>query len=85
MDRIAAYLAEFDYKRASAKVSQSARDFSDFVSRAHRTMPIDQAVIDRFVSDYPTEASRIAARTVIELARRVVPERFSSPPVACQT
>ena len=46
-----------------------------------RTMPIDQAVIDRFVSDYPTEASRIAARTVIELARRVVPERFSSPPV----
>ena len=86
MDRIAAYLAEFNYKRASAKVYLSRLGrFSDFVSRASRTMPIDQAVIDRFVGDYPTEASRIAARTVIELARRVVPERFSSPPVACQT
>ena len=82
MDRIAAYLAEFNYKRASAKVYLSRLGrFSDFVSRASRTMPIDQAVIDRFVGDYPTEASRIAARTVIELARRVVPERFSSRPV----
>ena len=82
MDRIAAYLAEFGYKRASAKVYLSRLGrFSDFVSRASRTMPIDQAVIDRFVDDYPTEASRIAARTAIELARRVVPERFSIPSV----
>ena len=44
-------------------------------------MPIDQAVMDEFVDDCPTEASRIAARTVIELARKVVPERFSSLPV----
>jgi len=52
MDRIAAYLAEFDYKRASAKVYLSRLGrFSDFVSRAGRTMPIDQAVVDR-LTDY---------------------------------
>ena len=31
-------------------------------------MPIDQAVIDRFVDDDRTDAARIAARTAIELA-----------------
>lgn len=82
MDRIAAYLAEFDYKRASAKVYLSRLGrFSAFVSRGSRTMPIDQAVIDRFVDGNPTEASRISTRTAIELARRVVPERFSIPSV----
>jgi site-specific recombinase XerD len=79
MDRIAAYLAEHGYQRASAKVylSRLAR-FSGFVSRATRTMPIEQAIIDRFVDDHATEASRIAARTAIELARRVAPERFTA-------
>jgi integrase/recombinase XerD len=82
MDRIAAYLAEFGYKHASAKVYLSRLGrFSGFVSRASRTMPIDQPVIDRFVDDYPTEAPRIAARTAIELARKVAPERFSTPSV----
>jgi integrase/recombinase XerD len=82
MDRIAAYLAEFDYKRASAKIYLGRLGrFSAFVSRSSRTMPIHQAVIDRFVGDHPTEASRMAARTAVELARRVAPERFSTPSV----
>ena len=82
MDRIAAYLAEFDYKRASAKIYLGRLGrFSAFVSRSSRTMPIYQAVIDRFVGDHPTEASRIAARTAVELARKVAPERFSMPSV----
>jgi len=84
MDRIAAYLAEFGYKRASAKVylSQLGRFSGSVPPRATRTMPIDQAVIDRFVDDYSSETPRIAARTAIDLARRVAPERFSAPPVA---
>jgi len=82
MDRIAAYLSEFGYKRGSAKVYLSRLgSFRGSVSRTARTMPIDQAVIDRFVDGHPTEASRIAARTAIELARRVAPERFSAPSV----
>jgi site-specific recombinase XerD len=82
MDRIAAHLAKFGYKRASAKnyLSRLGR-FSDFVSRTTRTMPIDQSLIGRFVNDYPTEAPRINARTVIGLARRVAPERFSAQSV----
>ena len=57
MDRIAAYLAEFDYKRASAKVYLSRLGrFSAFVSRGSPTMPIDQAVIDQFVDGNPTES-----------------------------
>jgi integrase/recombinase XerD len=82
MDRIAAYLAEFGYKRALAKVYLSRLGrFRGFLSRTCRTMPIDQAVIDRFVGDDRTDAARIAARTAIELARRVAPERFSTPSV----
>jgi site-specific recombinase XerD len=82
MDRIAAYLAKFGYKRGSAKVYLSRLgSFSDFVAPRARTNPIDQALVDRFVDDYPSEAPRIAARTAIELARRVVPERFSAPSV----
>jgi site-specific recombinase XerD len=82
MDRIAAYLAEFGYKRTSAKVYLGRLGrFSGFLSSAARTMLIDQAIINRFADDYPTDASRISARTAIELARRVAPERFSAPPV----
>lgn len=80
MDRIAAHLAEIGYKRASAKVYISRLgQFSDFVARDVGTATIDQTIVDRFVNSLPTAAPRIAARTVIELARRVVPERFSSP------
>lgn len=80
MDRIAAYLFEHGYKRGSAKfyLSRLGR-FSDHVPHAARATPIDQAVIDGFVGAYPTETPRISARTAIELARRVVPERFSIP------
>ena len=82
MDRIAAHLAEFGYKRASAKIYLSRLGrFSGSMSRTARTRPIDQAVVDRFVDGCPTQAARIAARTAIELARRVAPERFSAPPV----
>ena len=82
MDRIAAYLAEVGYKRASAKAYLSRfGQFSGSVSRAARVKPIDQAAIDRFVDGHPTQAARIAARTAIELARRVAPEQFSAPPM----
>ena len=35
--------------------SVGSGDFSTFVSRDSRTMLTDQAVLDRFVDDYPTE------------------------------
>jgi integrase/recombinase XerD len=80
MDRIAAHFAEIGYKHASAKVyiSRLGR-FSDFVAGNALTAAIDQTLIDRFVNSLPTAAPRIAARTVIEHARRVALERFSMP------
>src|ERR1051326_1833601 len=83
MDRIAAHLAKVGYKRASAKVyiSRLGR-FSEFAARNARTATIGQTVIDRFVDNLPTATPRIAARTAIEHARRVAPERFSIP---CRT
>jgi integrase/recombinase XerD len=82
MDRIAAQLTESGYKCASAKVyiyiSRLSR-FSDFAARHSLSTIIDQTVIDRFVDSLPTAASRIAAWTVIEHARRIAPERFSIP------
>ncbi len=79
MDRIAAYLFEHGYKRGSAKVYLSRLGrFSDHVSHAARATPIEQVVIDGFVGEFATETPRIAARTAIELARRVAPERFST-------
>jgi len=80
MDRIAAHFSEIGYKRASAKlyISRLAR-FSDFVNRNSQTAKIDQTIIDRFVQSFPTASPRIAARTAIEHARRVAPERFSIP------
>ena len=81
MDRVAAYLLENGYQRGSAKVYLGRlAKFSGYVSRVTRATPIDQVLIDEFVSAYPTIASRISARTAIELMRRIVPERFS---VAC--
>ncbi len=83
MDRIAAYLSAVGYKRASAKVyiSRLAR-FSDFAARNARTAVIDQTVIDRFLRGLRTATLRIAARTAIEHAHRVAPQRFSLP---CRT
>ena len=80
MDRIAAHFSEIGYKRASAKlyISRLAR-FSDFVNRDSQTAKIDQTIIDRFVQSFPTASPRIAARTAIEHARRIAPERFSIP------
>jgi integrase/recombinase XerD len=78
MDRIAAHFSELGYKRASAKayLSRLGR-FSDFVARNARTSTIDPIVADRFLQSLRTATPRIAARTVIEHARRVAPERFS--------
>lgn len=77
LDRIATYLFENGYRRASAKIYLSRLGrFSGFVSRAARGKSITQAVIDSFVDERRTEAARIAARTAIGLARRIVPERF---------
>jgi len=80
MDRIAAHFSEIGYKRASAKlyIGRLAK-FSDFVIRNSRPAKIDQTIIDRFVQSLPTASPRIAARTAIEHARRVAPERFSIP------
>lgn len=77
MDRIAAYLFEHGYKHGSAKIYLSRLSrFSSDVARTARAKPIDQATIDRFVEEFPTDSPGISARTAIELARRVVPERF---------
>jgi site-specific recombinase XerD len=77
MDRIAAYLFEHGYKRGSAKVYLSR--LGRFSGHVTRVALIDAVVIDRFVNEYPTETPRISARTAIELARRVAPERFTIP------
>ena len=80
MDRIARYISEAGYKRESAKIYLSRLGrFSDHLSHAAGNTPINQAVIDAFVDAYPTKAPRLAARTAIALARKVVPERFVIP------
>jgi|SRR5580700_431323 integrase/recombinase XerD len=77
LDRIAAYLFENGYRRESAKIYLSRLGrFSGFVPRAARGKLIRRAVIDNFVAEHQTEASRIAAQTAIALARRIVPHRF---------
>lgn len=83
MDRIAAHFAEIGYKRASAKIyiGRIGR-FSAFAARNARSLVIDQATIDRFLLNLRTSAARIAARTAVEHARRLAPERFSIP---CRT
>ena len=80
LDRIAAYLADNGYRRASAKIylGRLAR-FSGSISGAARRRPITQAMIDSFVGERETETSRVAARTAIALARRVAPARFELP------
>jgi site-specific recombinase XerD len=80
MDHIAAHLWEKGYKRESAKIYLGRLGrFSNHLSPTARNTPIDQADIDAFVDAYPTRTTRTAARTAIELARRVVPERFVIP------
>jgi len=80
MDRIAAYLFEHGYKRGSAKVYLSRLGrFSSHLPGPARATQIEQVVIDRFVGEYSTETPRISARTAIELARKVAPERFLIP------
>jgi site-specific recombinase XerD len=81
MDRIAAHFAELGYKPGSAKIyiSRLAR-FSAFAARQVGMETIDQGVIDRFLQGFPTAAPRIAARTVIDHARRLAPRRFSALP-----
>ena len=78
LDRIAAYLFENGYRRAVGEdLSQRLGRFSGFVSRAARGK-LDQPGGDRRLcrGACQTEASRIAARTAIALARRIVPQRF---------
>jgi len=77
MDRIAAHLFELGYKHASAKIyiSQLGR-FSNYVTR-NGGPPVYRDTIDHFMGDLPTVASRIAARTAIEHARRIAPHRFA--------
>jgi site-specific recombinase XerD len=80
MDCIAAHFSAFGYKRGSAKIyiSQLAR-FSEFAARHAGTATIDQDVIDRFMRSLRKGAPRIAAQTAIAHARRLVPDRFSTP------
>jgi site-specific recombinase XerD len=79
MDRVAAHFSKVGYKRASAKIyiSRIAR-FSAFAARDGKTATIDQDLIDRFVQSLPTVTPRISARTAIEHARRLAPDRFST-------
>lgn len=79
MDRIAAYFFDTGYKHASAKIyiGRLGR-FSNFAAGNAQAAPIDQDVINRFVHSLRTATPRIAARTAIEHARRIVPERFST-------
>jgi len=80
LDRIAAYLFENNYQRASAKIYLSRlAQISSFISRAAHRKPITRAMIDGFIGERETAASCVAARTAIALARRVVPERFEPP------
>jgi site-specific recombinase XerD len=80
MDRIAAHFFELGYKRGSARIYISRlAGFSAFAARHAGAAAIDQHVIDRFVQSLPTASPRIAARTVIECARRLAPHRFSTP------
>jgi integrase/recombinase XerD len=80
MDRIAAHFFELGYKHASAKlyISRLGR-FSEFAAGATRAGLIDQDLIGLFLLTLQTASPRIAAVTAIEHARRVAPERFSSP------
>jgi len=80
MDRIAAHFFDIGYKPASAKIyiSQLAR-FSEFACRNEGMATIDEGVILRFMLTFQTASPRIAARTAIEHARRVAPERFLTP------
>jgi len=83
MDRIAAYFSKVGYKRASAKIYISRLcKFSGYLGCEERTKVIDQDVIDRFMQNLRTVSARVATRTVIAHARRVVPHRFS--PQCCQ-
>jgi site-specific recombinase XerD len=80
MDRIANYLWEKGYKRSSAKIYLSRLGrFSDHLSHAARNTPISQTVIEAFLDTYPTKAPRASTHVAMELARRVVPERFVIP------
>jgi integrase/recombinase XerD len=81
LDRIAAYLFDNSYQRASAKVYLSRLGrFSKFVLRSDPGRPISQSLIDSFVAEHTTKASRIGARTAVALTRRIVPERFELRP-----
>ncbi|MPR13422.1 hypothetical protein FS320_42120, partial [Microvirga tunisiensis] len=74
LDCIATYLFENGYRHASAKIYLGRLGrFGGVVSRAK---PITQVLIDGFVAGCPTKTSRVAARTAIALARRIVPHRF---------
>ena len=74
LDCIATYLFENGYQRTSAKIYLGRLGrFGGVVSRAK---PITQALIDGFVAGCPTKTSRVAARTAIALARRIVPHRL---------
>jgi integrase/recombinase XerD len=80
MDRVAAHFFDIGFKRASAKLYLSRLGrFSEFASRNVGMATIGQGIIDRFLLSFRTTSPRVAARTAIEHARRVVPERFSTP------
>jgi site-specific recombinase XerD len=68
------------YKASSAKlyISQLGR-FSEFLGHNARSTIISQGVIDRFMLSLQAGSPRVAARTVIEHARIIVPDRFSAP------
>ena len=80
MDGIARHLFDLGYKPSSAKlyISRLGR-FSEFLGHNARSTVISQGVIDRFMLSLHVGSPRVAARTVIEHARSIVPDRFSTP------
>ncbi|WP_245444546.1 tyrosine-type recombinase/integrase [Microvirga sp. KLBC 81] len=74
LDCIATYLFENGYRHASVKIYLSR--LGRFSGLGSPAKPISDVLIDGFVAGCPTDASRVAARTAIALARRIVLHRF---------
>jgi len=79
IDRIAADLSGFGYKRGSAKLYLARiGHFSAYAAaRGCRTSsPIPSRIVGRYLKSRPTIAARLAAQTALGHAARRFPERF---------
>ena len=83
IDHIAANLSKAGYKRDSAKLylARIAR-FSAYATECgcSESAPIPPQIVDRYLQDRPTMASRWGAHGAICFAARCLPERFAAEP-----